>query len=146
VEDLLGPSNTFAVETRNLRKIFWEKVAVRGLSLTVRRVEIYGFLGPNGAGKSTSIKLLLGPVKPTAGEALILGVPLKVRRNVGLLPDDFHFYEWLIASELLHLHGRLSRVSAAELSKRVPATIAYTCIYLLITLAIALTHFAQCDL
>jgi ABC-2 type transport system ATP-binding protein len=99
-------------------------VAVRGLSLQVRRGEIFGFLGPNGAGKSTSIKMLLGLVKPTSGQAQILGFPftnVEVRRKVGFLPEDFRFYDWLTASELLALHGRLSGLTPAQLRDRVPA-------------------------
>ncbi len=99
-------------------------MAVRGLSLQVRRGEIFGFLGPNGAGKSTSIKMLLGLVKPTSGSAEILGCPIsrvEVRRKVGFLPEDFRFYDWLTASELLELHGRLCGLSSAQLHDRVPA-------------------------
>jgi len=99
---------------------------VRNLSLAVRRGEIFGFLGPNGAGKSTSIKMLLGLVKPTSGEAYVLGAPssdVDVRRKIGFLPEDFQFYEWLTAAELLELHGRLSGVSASKLRDRVPALI-----------------------
>jgi len=99
-------------------------VAVRGLSLSVRRGEIFGFLGPNGAGKSTSIKMLLGLVKPSAGEAVVLGAPLgdvDVRRKIGFLPEDFRFYDWLTATELLELHGRLSGAPADKLRERVPA-------------------------
>ena len=99
---------------------------VRNLSLTVRRGEIFGFLGPNGAGKSTSIKMLLGLVQPSGGQAFVLGVPssdVAVRRKIGFLPEDFSFYEWLTATELLHLHGRLSGVPAAKLRDRVPALI-----------------------
>src|SRR4029077_12624102 len=66
-EEALPSPDSLAIETRNLRKVFGSKVAVRGLSLQVRRGEIFGFLGPNGAGKSTSIKMLLGLVKPSAG-------------------------------------------------------------------------------
>jgi ABC-2 type transport system ATP-binding protein len=109
-----------------LRKVFGDKVAVRNLSLTVRRGEIFGFLGPNGAGKSTSIKMLLGLVKPTSGEAYVLGAPssdVDVRRRIGFLPEDFRFYEWLTPAELLELHGRLSGVSASKLRDRVPALI-----------------------
>ena len=62
-----------AISTRNLRKVFGDKVAVRGLTLDVRRGEVFGFLGPNGAGKSTSVKMLLGLVEPTGGEARVLG-------------------------------------------------------------------------
>ncbi len=99
-------------------------MAVRGLSLQVRRGEIFGFLGPNGAGKSTSIKMLLGLVKPTSGQAQILGHPysnVEVRRKVGFLPEDFRFYDWLTASELLALHGRLAGLTQAQLRDRVPA-------------------------
>jgi ABC-2 type transport system ATP-binding protein len=113
-----------AIETNGLRKQFGSKVAVRGLSLQVRRGEIFGFLGPNGAGKSTSIKMLLGLVKPTSGQAQILGCPftnVEIRRKVGFLPEDFRFYDWLTASELLALHGRLSGLTPAQLSERVPA-------------------------
>jgi ABC-2 type transport system ATP-binding protein len=106
-----------------LRKVYGKKVAVRDLSLSVRRGEIFGFLGPNGAGKSTSIKMLLGLVKPTDGEALVLGAPsgnVEVRRKVGFLPEDFRFYTWLSASELLRIHGRLCGLTAAQLAERVP--------------------------
>lgn len=115
---------TLAIETLNLRKVFGSKVAVRGLSLSVRRGEIFGFLGPNGAGKSTSIKMLLSLVRPTAGQAQLLGSAysdVEVRRKIGFLPEDFRFYDWLTASELLALHGRLCGLSKAQLRDRVPA-------------------------
>ncbi len=113
-----------AIETSNLRKLFGPKTAVRGLSLQVRRGEIFGFLGPNGAGKSTSIKMLLGLVKPTSGQAQILGSSfedVEVRRKVGFLPEDFRFYDWLTPAELLTLHGRLAGLTPAQLRDRVPA-------------------------
>ena len=113
-----------AIETADLRKQFGSKVAVRGLSLQVRRGEIFGFLGPNGAGKSTSIKMLLGLVKPTSGHAQILGTPfdnVEVRRKVGFLPEDFRFYDWLTPKELLSLHGRLCGLTLLQLRDRVPA-------------------------
>ena len=104
--------------------MYGEKVAVRNLSLSVQRGEIFGFLGPNGAGKSTSIKMLLGLVRPTEGQALVLGAPsgsVEIRRKIGFLPEDFRFYPWLTASELLKLHGRLCGLSALCLADRVPA-------------------------
>jgi ABC-2 type transport system ATP-binding protein len=125
-EDFLPPTDDLAIDTVSLRKQFGSKVAVRGLSLQVRRGEIFGFLGPNGAGKSTSIKMLLGLVKPTSGQAQILGCPfsnVEVRRKIGFLPEDFRFYDWLTASELLALHGRLCGLSPAQLRERVPAYI-----------------------
>jgi len=120
----LAPTDHFAIETHGLRKVFGSKVAVRGLSLQVRRGEIFGFLGPNGAGKSTSIKMLLGLVKPSSGHAKILDQPFSsvaVRRKIGFLPEDFRFYDWLTASELLTLHGRLCGLTPAQLRDRVPA-------------------------
>jgi len=68
-------SLNLAIQTRGLRKTFGQKVAVRGLTLEVPRGEVFGFLGPNGAGKSTSVKMLLGLVSPTGGEATALGAP-----------------------------------------------------------------------
>lgn len=106
--------------------MYGDKVAVRNLSVAVRRGEIFGFLGPNGAGKSTSIRMLLGLSRPTSGEAFVMGLPagdVATRRQVGFLPEDFRFYEWLTASELLTLHGRLCGVDSQELKKRVPALI-----------------------
>jgi ABC-2 type transport system ATP-binding protein len=123
LEQPLDHSNSFAIQTQNLRKVFKNKVAVGNLSLTVRRGEIFGFLGPNGAGKSTSIKMLLGLVKPSGGEAFVLGAPagdVAIRRKIGFLPEDFRFYPWLTAAELLALHGRLSGVPANTLRERVP--------------------------
>lgn len=116
-------SENFAIQTQNLRKVFGNKVAVRNLSLNVERGKIFGFLGPNGAGKSTSIKMLLGLVKPSAGEAFVLGAPssdVEVRRKIGFLPEDFRFYEWLTAAELLKLHGRLCGLPARTLRDRIP--------------------------
>jgi ABC-2 type transport system ATP-binding protein len=106
--------------------VFGSKVAVRNLSLTVRRGEIFGFLGPNGAGKSTSIKMLLGLVTPTGGEAFVLGAPandVEIRRQIGFLPEDFRFYDWLTATELLEFHGRLCGMPARKLRERVPAVL-----------------------
>src|SRR5580700_7036917 len=122
----LPQQDSFAVQTQNLRKVFSDKVAVRDLTLTVRKGEIFGFLGPNGAGKSTSIKMLLGLATPTSGEAFVLGAPsgdVEIRRKIGFLPENFRFYEWLTPAELLHLHGRLCGVPSSELSQRVPALI-----------------------
>lgn len=112
-----------AIETQALRKLYGRQVAVQGLTLRVGRGEIFGFLGPNGAGKSTSIKMLLGLVHPTSGEASVLGEPVtsvEVRRHVGFLPEDFRFYDWLTAEELVRFHGRLAGMSPARLRARVP--------------------------
>jgi len=116
-------SSDLAIRTRGLRKVFSGKMAVRNLTLDVPRGEVFGFLGPNGAGKSTSVKMLLGLVFPTSGEAEILGHPVgdvKTRSRVGFLPEHFRFYDWLTPAELLKLHGRLYGMSHARLRERVP--------------------------
>ena len=121
------PSNDqFAIRTEGLRKVFGSKVAVRNLCLSVKRGEIFGFLGPNGAGKSTSIKMLLGLVRPSGGEAFVLGYPaadVEMRRKIGFLPETFRFYEWMKPVELLEFHGRLCGLSNAQLRERVPRLI-----------------------
>ena len=119
----MSRSSDLAIRTRGLRKAFRGKVAVRNLSLDVPRGEVFGFLGPNGAGKSTSVKMLLGLVFPTSGEAQILGCPVgdvKTRSKVGFLPEHFRFYDWLTPTELLKLHGRLYGMSHAKLRERIP--------------------------
>jgi len=117
-------TQSLAIQTRDLRKVFGRKVAVESLTLKVPRGEVFGFLGPNGAGKSTSVKMLLGLVRPTSGEATVLGRPagnVETRRKIGFLPEHFRFYDWLTPAELLHLHGRLHGVSVDVLRERVPA-------------------------
>jgi ABC-2 type transport system ATP-binding protein len=120
----MSRATDLAISTRGLRKVFGGKVAVRNLTLDVSQGEVFGFLGPNGAGKSTSVKMLLGLVFPTSGEAEILGRPagdVKTRSKVGFLPEHFRFYDWLTSTELLKLHGRLYGMSHATLRERVPA-------------------------
>ena len=120
----MSRASDLAIRTRGLRKVFSGKVAVRNLTLDVSRGEVFGFLGANGAGKSTSVKMLLGLVFPTSGEAEILGRPagdVKTRSKVGFLPEHFRFYDWLTSTELLKLHGRLYGMSHGMLRERVPA-------------------------
>jgi ABC-2 type transport system ATP-binding protein len=122
-ESALESSQEFAVQTDNLRKEYGTKVAVRDLTLQVPRGSIFGFLGPNGAGKSTSIKMLLGLVKATSGQAFLLGEPagdVETRRKIGFLPEHFRFYDWLTPGELLRLHGRLCGMSGERLRARIP--------------------------
>src|SRR3982750_2646657 len=123
------------VETRKLTKIyrdFWgrqKKVALRALNLQVRRGEIFGLLGPNGSGKTTTIKLLLGLLFPTDGDALVFGQSAgDVTKNerIGYLPEESYLYRFLNAEETLDFYGRLfnlaptvRRQRAAELIRKV---------------------------
>lgn len=104
------------VEARNLTKIyrdFWgrKKVdALRSLSLKVEQGEIFGLLGPNGSGKTTTIKLLLGLLFPTGGQALVLGkdaADVEKNARIGYLPEESYLYRFLNAEETLDFYGRL---------------------------------------
>jgi ABC-2 type transport system ATP-binding protein len=110
-----------AIETTQLRKVFGDYAAVKGLTLQVEQGEVFGFLGPNGAGKTTSMKMLLGLITPTSGEASLLGKPIGDRqamRQIGFLPEHFRFQEWLTADEFLLLHGQLLGMKKDDLQKR----------------------------
>jgi ABC-2 type transport system ATP-binding protein len=114
--------NEPVLETRALRKEFGTKAAVRDLTLSVARGEVFGFLGPNGAGKTTAVKLLLGLVRPTAGGGCLLGRPLgdaATRARIGFLPEHFRFHEWLEGRELLRFHGRLLGLRSQILETRI---------------------------
>ncbi|GAA4610085.1 ABC-2 type transport system ATP-binding protein [Actinoplanes octamycinicus] len=100
-----------AVWASGLRKRYRRQVAVADVSLTVARGEVLALLGPNGAGKTTVIKMLLGLVRPDAGEVMLLGRPgrdPRARARVGYLPELFRYQPWLTAAEVLALHVRLA--------------------------------------
>ena len=112
---------TNTIETNQLRKVFGDYAAVKGLTLQVQQGEVFGFLGPNGAGKTTSMKMLLGLIARTSGEAALLGSPIGDReamRRVGFLPEHFRFQEWLTADEFLLLHGQLLGMKKGDLQQR----------------------------
>jgi ABC-2 type transport system ATP-binding protein len=116
--EILGLEKTYSVG-------FWRKRpkrALHPLNLTVEDGEIFGFLGPNGAGKTTTLKLLMGLVFPTAGSARILGrdwTDPQVKAQIGFLPEQPYFYDYLTAHELLEYYGQLSGVPAKQRKQRV---------------------------
>jgi len=121
-------SSDVVIETRNLSKVyrdFWgrQKVwALKALDLEVRRGEIFGLLGPNGSGKTTTIKLLLGLLFPTNGQALVFGkdaTDVTKNERLGYLPEESYLYRFLNAEETLDFYGRLFRIPLAERRRRV---------------------------
>src|SRR5947209_8280325 len=115
------------VETRKLTKIyrdFWgrqKKTALRALNIEIRAGEIFGLLGPNGSGKTTTIKLLLGLLFPTDGEAFVFGKPAAdVHKNerIGYLPEESYLYRFLNAEETLDFYGRLFNLPPGKRQER----------------------------
>ena len=109
-------SDDVVIETRNLTKVyrdFWgrQKVrALKALDLEIRRGEVFGLLGPNGSGKTTTMKLLLGLLFPTSGQALIFGqdaTDVTKNERIGYLPEESYLYKFLNAEETLDFYGRL---------------------------------------
>ena len=120
-----------AIETSGLTKSyrvgFWrktEKVGLKNLTLEVNEGEVFGFLGPNGAGKTTTLKLLMGITFPTSGTMRILGKAVgdpEVKAQVGFLPEQPYFYDYLTAFELLNYYAQLSGVPQKGRKDRVMA-------------------------
>jgi ABC-2 type transport system ATP-binding protein len=99
-------SERTVIETHGLSKRYDGVEALKGLDLSVRENSIFGFLGPNGAGKTTTMKLLLGLIKPTAGDGTVFGRDIveesvEIRARVGYLPQDPRFYEHMTAREMV---------------------------------------------
>jgi ABC-2 type transport system ATP-binding protein len=118
-----------AIETQNLTKEYphgflhlKRKTSLEGLTMQVQDGEVFGFLGPNGAGKSTTIKLLMGIIFPTTGSAQILGRPVSdvtMHRDIGYLPEQPYFYDYLTAGEVLDYFARFHGFSTTERNERV---------------------------
>src|SRR5256712_14209141 len=114
-----------AIEVHNLRKVYGNKAAVDGLSLSVPQGCFFGFLGPNGAGKTTTIRMLMGLAPPTSGAIQLLGLPMpehavEIRRQIGLVPDESLLFDHLTGLEFVEFVGRmygLERPVARERSR-----------------------------
>jgi ABC-2 type transport system ATP-binding protein len=119
------------IETQGLRKSFRSRdgrtkktvEAVRGVDLSVREGEIFGFLGPNGAGKTTTLRMLATLIEPDGGEATVAGVDLRrdpgeVRRRIGYVAQGGSTWDEVTAREELVLHARMYGIAKADAEKR----------------------------
>lgn len=124
---LTGAAGEVIIQTNNLRKVYRPpfaregKTALHGLTIDVRRGEIFGLVGPNGSGKTTTLKLLLGLIKPTEGDISVFGRgpnDVAVKQRIGFLPDGPYFYDYLNSYEVLDFYGRLFGFSAEDRARR----------------------------
>jgi ABC-2 type transport system ATP-binding protein len=109
------------IEVAHITKLYGRQLACREICLCVEEGQIFGFLGPNGAGKSTLVKILVGLVHPTYGEARIAGYSpqdIRGRRQIGFLPENFRFHGWLTGKELISFHARLAGLGGRTARQR----------------------------
>ena len=102
------------IETSSLRKSYGAQEVLHGIDIEVQRGRLVGFLGPNGAGKSTTIRILVGLIHASAGEASVHGLSSRtegrqIRRQIGYLPGEVRFYPWLSGRRTLDLYARARR-------------------------------------
>jgi ABC-2 type transport system ATP-binding protein len=112
------------IKTNNLTKYFGSLAAVKDVSFTVGKGEVFGLLGPNGAGKTTTIRMLTTLLTPSSGTASVNGFdvtsePLKVKKNIGVVPQMLNFDIDLTAAENLEYHGRLHGMKPSDREARI---------------------------
>lgn len=103
------------IELDEISKQYDEQYAVKNLSLTIGKGEIFGLLGPNGAGKTTTILMMLGLTEPSSGSVQVCGIdsirnPIEVKRKVGYLPDNLGFYQYMTGRENLIYTAELNQI------------------------------------
>lgn len=107
------------IETKALTKYYGKSRGIDGLSLEVKKGEIFGFIGPNGAGKSTLIRTLLGLISPTSGEGRVLGLDIskdstEILSRVGYLPSETRLYSSMKVKEIIKLSADLRKKDCSE--------------------------------
>ncbi len=105
------------LKTESLSKRYDKQTACKDICLSIKEGQVFGLLGPNGAGKSTLVKMLIGLVRPSSGQANIMGRAagsLEIRHKIGYLPEMFRFYDWLTGGELLRFFAQVYRLPAHQ--------------------------------
>jgi ABC-2 type transport system ATP-binding protein len=125
---------TVEVDVRNLVKTFGKHEAVKGVSFTIGKGEIFGLLGPNGAGKSTSINMMCGYLQPTSGDTLIEGIsisqkPRKVKSMIGVVPQEIALYKDLTSLENLEFFGSIYGLSSKVRKERAADVLHFVGLY-----------------
>lgn len=110
------------IALKSVSKSYGDVLALDRISLQVENGEIYGLIGPNGAGKTTTIKLLVGLLKPSSGQALVNGFDvqkdaLAAKKELGYIPDEPFLYGRLTPSELMDFKGSLHNMAREEVEK-----------------------------
>ena len=118
-----------AIDIRALRKVFGHLVAVDGLTLSVKRGEVFGLLGPNGSGKTTTIRMLCGLLTPTSGTATVAGCDVvkdseAVRRRLGYMSQKYGLYDDLTVRENIEFYGGIYGLSGRQVADRIQVLIA----------------------
>jgi ABC transporter DrrB family efflux protein len=120
---MLDPIGQPVINVQNLSRRFGDRIAVQDVSFTVQRSAIFGLLGPNGSGKSTIIRMLLGILPPSGGNATVLGYDVRVaaeriKPRVGYMSQSFSLYGDLTARENIEFYGRIYGLSPQQLARR----------------------------
>ncbi len=131
---LLKDGRAGEVEVQHLVKTFGKHEAVKALSFTIDKGEIFGLLGPNGAGKSTTMNMMCGYLEPTSGDTLIAGQsitrqPRKVKRMIGVVPQELALYHNLTALENLEFFGEIYGLSSKARKERAQALLHFVGLY-----------------
>lgn len=135
---------TVLLQTSKLTKRYGERRGCQNVTLEVRAGHIYGLLGPNGAGKSTFVKMIVGLLQPTSGEAFLRDFPcgsVEAKRRLGYLPELFRYPDWLTAEEVLRFHARLARMPSADTDRRIASVLAI--VGLARSAAVRVRHFSK---
>jgi ABC-2 type transport system ATP-binding protein len=123
-----------AVQVRNLVKTFGKLEAVKGISFSISKGEIFGLLGPNGAGKSTTINMMCGYLEPSSGDTIVDGLsvtrePIQVKRIIGVVPQEIALYKDLSSLENLAFFGEIYGLSKHERRARAEEVLHFVGLY-----------------